>query len=145
MLTPIPWIDEHIAPEHREIEHHHDDEIDHRMWLERIETHPDDESEIEYEKWWEEDMVGTRDTGTHSGKSEYITIVSQQVEKHKKNPTPDRVGFYFYKAFLLRTTPYSYSMSWSRVLMSYTHHRTVHLAHEQSTHQHLDCYRSIGV
>ena len=77
MLTPIPWIDEYIAPEHREIDYHHDDQIDHRMWLQCIETHPDDESEIEYEKRREQDMVGTRDTGTHRGKSEYTPIVSQ--------------------------------------------------------------------
>ena len=44
-------------------------------------------------------MVGTRDTGTHSGKSEYITIVSQQVEKHKKIPHLTVWDFTFTKLF----------------------------------------------
>jgi hypothetical protein len=43
-------------------------------------------------------MVGPGDTSTHGWYDRYITIVSQQVEKHK-NPTPDRVGFLFLQSF----------------------------------------------
>ena len=65
MSLPISRIQDKIYRKHPKIDHHDNHQIDHEMRLECIETHPDDESQIEYDKRREENMVGTGDTRSH--------------------------------------------------------------------------------
>ena len=51
------------------------------------------QSKVDNDKNREEDMIGAGDTSVHKA------ILTHPYQE-SKNPTPDRVGSYFYKAFL---------------------------------------------
>ena len=50
MCVPIARVQDKIYRKHPKIDHHDDHQIYHEMGLQSVETHPDDECEIEYDK-----------------------------------------------------------------------------------------------